>query len=231
MNLLALAISILVSVTSYPQSNIAGQEFEVSFNGTGVVANSNYYAKVLGGDNFTQVDTFNSSWLQQNAAWADMPQFISNSEGSISGTIKSRFETATSAGSQQLKVRIRKTDDDTNYDSEVVNINVSTPTPSPSPTPTPVSSTPSPTPVPTKSPTPPPTKSPSPSPVETYEPSILAENTATSDPTSIPSESPIQISDSPVENKFPVIAIVIIGLGIVLVGVSGYLVFKMRYNK
>ena len=148
-------MAVSVSNLSAPTSVTSGEEFNVSFDGTDLVPGTAYYAKALGGESFTKVDTWNSSWLQQNSAWSGMPVFTSNAVGSISATLKARFEQDTSSGGKEFKVRIKKTDVSGNYDSEIVSISVTAVTPSPSPSPV-QSSTASPTsiPSPTKTSTP-----------------------------------------------------------------------------
>lgn len=116
--------------------------------------------------------------------------------------------------------------------SFVTAINLPTPTPSPTPTPTSTPSstaTPTPVPTPTKTPMPIPIKTPTlrptPSPIDTSQPEILGESTAL--PTIIP------ISDSKTSessNKFPILAFVLIGVGIIFIGLSGFMVYKMRYD-
>lgn len=145
-----------VIISSFPSSVIAGEEFNICFDATDLSPNMQYNAKALGGNNFTEVDTWNSSWLQQNASWSSMPEFSSDSEGKISTTVKARFEPETASDVKELKIRIRKISTDPYYDSSVINISVAAPTPTPTPTPT---NTPAPTdkpdntPVPTSGPT------------------------------------------------------------------------------
>lgn len=50
-------------ITTYPLSVIAGQEFDVTFSASDLVPSTTYYAKSLGGEGLTEVDTWNSSWL------------------------------------------------------------------------------------------------------------------------------------------------------------------------
>lgn len=148
----------LISISSFPSSVIIGEEFDVVFDTSSLDPSAQYYMKALGGISFLEVDTWNSSWFQQNATWTSMPIFSSNSEGSASVTIKIRFNPSTVDGSKELKIRIRKVGDSTNYDSPTVNLSViavtSTPTPTESIT---VTETPTATPTPTSTQTPTPT--------------------------------------------------------------------------
>lgn len=227
-----------ISILSFPSSIAAGQEFDINFSVTDAIPTSEYYAKGLGGENFTEVDTKNGdSWYQQNAAWASMPIVMANSEATISGIFKVRFDSASIAASKQFKIRIRKTDNETNYDSSVVSIDVSaaptpTPTPTQSPTPSP-SLTPSPSKTPT--PTPIPTKTPTPRPTPTPTPEVLGEETVLPTPATLVTDLQIQFStaspisspkDSDDQRKFPFIAIGFVGAGLLLIGLSGYVAFR-----
>lgn len=233
MKLLALLVSVVIGITNFPQEKIAGQEFEILFNIVNAVPNSLYYGKALGGENFTKVDTGNSGdWYQQNTSWSSMPQFLSNSEGSISGVLRARFDTQISPGPQDLKIRFRKTDDDINYDSETVIIKISTPNPTVVPTNTP---TLSPTQKPS-SPVPIATSSPTPKSVVTMRPS--PEPTLVIDETNKPEVLAVETNDTVLEkaktskprNNLLILSIIIISLGIGLICVSGYLAYKIRYN-
>ncbi len=111
-----------------------------------------------------------------------------------------------------------------------------TPTPSPTPAPTP-SPTPVPTPIPTptRTPTPIPTKTPTPKPIPapTQSPEVLGQ---ASDSGIVESISDLRNSLSPsptpdsnkTENKFPIIPIILVIVGIALVGVSGFLAYKKQ---
>lgn len=114
-----------------------------------------------------------------------------------------------------------------NLFSTEINLPTPTPTPSPSPTISPTqnpqtqSPTKSPSPTPLKTITPTPLKTPQKTDSPTIEPQVLAENTEEVEPTDKPTE---------VKKSFPVFAFVIIALGFVLIGVSGYLAYKIKYN-
>ncbi|KKT49671.1 MAG: hypothetical protein UW41_C0003G0038 [Candidatus Collierbacteria bacterium GW2011_GWC2_44_18] len=145
----------VVTVSSFPPSVVAGEKFSPSFNISGLSLSSSYFMKALGGNSFSEVDTWNSSWLQQNADWTSMPSFTSDSDGNAQTTIECRFDPATATGSKEFKVRIRKADIATNYDSSPVTVSVLDATPTVSPTATPTTKTPtltqSPSPTPAKS--------------------------------------------------------------------------------
>ena len=208
-----------VEIINFSQSIIAGNEFEVGFKAEGLDINSEYNIKGLGGENFTEVDTWNNDWLQQNAAWVSMPTFLSN-DGSPSGTLKLRFD-STSSGTKDLKVRIKKSgSDSSNIDSPTVSVSVTAATPSPTPvTTTQPTKTPSPTSVPTLSPTstPSPTQKPTPKPSAGSTPEVLAENTFYSDTASL-SPSPTPAASE--TKKFPFLALVLIFAGVILIALT-----------
>lgn len=87
-----------------------------------------------------------------------------------------------------------------------------------------------PLPTPTKTPTPGPTKiptsTPTETPTETYQPEILGESAIVASPSSTPNKALNNIE----ANKLPVLALVLIGFGILTIGVSSFLMLKIRYN-
>lgn len=209
-----------IVITNIPTSVIAGQGFDITFNATELDINSIYKIKALGGDSFNQVDTWNSTWLQQNGAWSSMPEFTNGTESSVSATVKARFEAGTTTGSKDLKVRIRKVDQDPFYDSLIVSISViaatpsSTPTPTSAPTQSPTSiSTPTKTssPIPTKSATAKPTISPTP----TKEPEVMGVETTA--PTETSQSNPLSdVTEK--NNKKPIlIPTILIGSGLAMI--------------
>lgn len=215
-----------VSITTFPSSITAGQEFEVSYQGTGLELNQNYNIKGLGGENFTEVDTWNNEWFQQNAAWASMPVFGSGADGSPSGTLKVRFDSETQSGAKDFKIRIKKSDSsDTNIDSLPVSISVSAlpPTSTPEsahtsvPTLTPMST-------PTSIPTVLKTSSPRPAATpKTQTPEVLGETVL--DPTSLPTVTPLKKVENRNQSNFPFIAVVLVIIGLGFVGTSCYMAF------
>jgi hypothetical protein len=219
-----------LSIMSYPGQIVAGQEFEISFETSGLSLSKNFNIKGLGGENFTEIDTWNSEWLQQNAAWDKMPVFTSNPEGSASGILKVRFDPSTLSGDKELKIRIREIGSSNNIDSNLVNIFVVTPppTPTPIPTPTPVpTQAPVSTPVPTKNPTPLPTKSPTPKSTPLLKKTATAGSSEAvlgiTEATQIPSPTPAELDTKDADKKFPYFAVVLIVLGIALSGLSIFL--------
>jgi len=219
--------ALAVSITSLPSSAIAGEEFTVLFETSGLEPNVSYYSKALGGESFNEVDTWNSSWLQQNAAWSSMPEFTSSLEGSASVSIKARFDPETTTGTKEFKIRIRKVNTDPNYDSLVSTISVMAVTPTPTATATATATaTSTATTTPTKTPTPTPTKSPTPKPTKTPtpEPEVLGEE-ATPLPET-PTPSPITESSS--KKKIPVLPVIFIGGGVLMIGFAVYNLIRAK---
>lgn len=211
-----------IIISSFPSSIIAGKEFEVGFRASGLDPNSSYYVKGLGGVNFTEIDTWNNDWFQQNASWASMPSF-SASDGSPSGNIKVRFDGNTESGSKDFKIRIRKSDSESsNIDSAIVTISVSAAPTSPTPAENP---TPIPTQLPTIKPTPaetlPPTKKPVAKPTTQPSPEVLSLETfsETPSPTTVPLAN---------DRKFPILGIALIVLGTFSIGAAGYVAYRQR---
>lgn len=220
----------VVSIDTFPPSAIAGVEFDVVFSASGLEPSTNYNSKALGGESFNQVDTWNSSWLQQNASWSSMPEFSSNPEGTASASVKARFESSTSSGAKEFKIRIRKLNTDPYYDSSAVNISVTAVTPSPtavpatsvptaSPAPT-VTPTKTPTPIPTKTPTSKPTTPPNP------EPEILGEEITLEPETSKPSSTPEGLP----KKNFPILPITLVASGIGMIGFAVYNLVRAGKN-
>jgi hypothetical protein len=231
-----------IIIDTYPANIIAGQEFDVNFSVLGLPANTNYYSKSIGGIDLEEVDTWNINWLQQNDAWTSMPTFTSNSEGSASASIKSRFALTTLGGNKEYKIRIRKVDSSTNNDSPSVNILVATPIPTPTSTPTQTAtatSTTTPTSTPTKTATATPTKT------------ATTKPTTTATPKETPTEeseekneinltgTDIKIETSPegvvagasVTKKSPILSIFFILSGLGSLGYGGYLIYNNRKNE
>ncbi|KKQ91888.1 MAG: hypothetical protein UU16_C0012G0003 [Candidatus Woesebacteria bacterium GW2011_GWA2_40_7] len=113
--------------------------------------------------------------------------------------------------------------------SNELSIKITGPTPTPTPLPTSSpTTTPTPTPSPTKTPTPvpTPTKTPTPRPTPTPTPEVLGEQTTVAEPElSTASPTPVQkeVAD---QKKFPFIAVILIGTGLLLIGFSGYTVVR-----
>jgi len=227
---------VIISISQ--SSVVAGNEFDINVSATGLDAASSYYIKALGGENFYDVQTFNNSnWLSWNSSWEELPQFSTQeATESASLTVKAKFKSDTPSGSKEVKARIRKTTNETNYDSQVLTMNIeATPTPSPTPTPTPartVSPSPTPTPSPAKTatPTPKPTRTPSPTPAVTASSTPMAQlrGEATSTPTVLGLEDEAQGESS---SSVPIPAIGLIAGGVVFMGLAGVSIWRARYNK
>jgi hypothetical protein len=221
--------AVSVQVTGFPDSITAVQEFEVSFIATGLDAASSYNAKGLGGSGFNQVDTLNADWLQQNRAWDLFPSFTPNDEGTSSGKIKVRFDPATAGGAQPFKIRIKEGDDTYNSPDVSINVTAVTPVPTPTPTiaPTPIqTATPAATSLASKPPTTKPTTKPSVIPTAGGEPEVLGEEIESS-PLSprIPEPTPA-VKKSTEKKDLPLLALILIGTGIIFVVFSGFMIVR-----
>ncbi len=229
------AKAVTVTISNFPSSATAGQQFDVSFSATNLESSTTYNTKALGGDSFNEVDTWNGQWLQQNTSWSSMPSFTSDASGSAVVNITARFDSDTQAGEKEFKVRINKT---SNYDSSVVNVSV-------------IAATPTPTPAPTSNSTTVPTSTPTSAPVATAKPTATPKpKTPTPKPSSTPEETPtntpevlgITASESPTPSqtpqaaasgkKIPVLPIVLIILGVIFIGIPVVWFFRQRalYN-
>jgi hypothetical protein len=174
-----------ISITSFPSSVTAGDEFNIEFSATGLNPSAQYSMKARGGNNLTEADTWNSAWLNDNDVWSSMPVFTSDPEGSASATLKARFGPTTLSGQKDLVIRIRGT---TNYDSPAVSVSVTAATPTPTPTDTPT---------PTPNPTSPPTTTPTSTPVKTLTPTPKPTiELVTTDPTPEPEVQGVQDAQS-----------------------------------
>jgi len=181
-----------INISSYPSEVVAGEPFKetVMVKLEGLVVSAVYRVKSLGGetkefDGLKKVYTlYNSKELAWNADWDLMPEVTADNEGKASVEILSKFYTNSTPGNNYYLIRIRKKDDDKNYDSDSVSINVLpplTPTPTEIPTPTPTF-------VPTATKTPSPTKTPTPpkEPTSTKTPTPQSTVSSTSNPTNTP---------------------------------------------
>lgn len=223
-----------VSIDSFQNTIVAEQGFDVYFSATGLDSGASYYVKALGGNNFTEADTWNnntSNWLQQNASWTNMPDFTANNEGSASATIKTRFEKE-AVGSKEFKLRIRKINVTPNIDSDVVIISVSAASPDPTSTPTESpTDTPSPTPIPTSTQTP--TPRPTVKAAATKRPIKLTFDTDDSEDSILGlreglAPSPTGTPEPEVGRKFPWSSLFFILGGIGFMGFAGFSFLKQR---
>ncbi len=229
-----------IEIKTFPSSKIAGEEFEVFFTASALSPSSIYYMKGLGGNvgtTLTEVDTWNGGWVQQNGSWISMPVFTANPEGSASATIKIRYDPNIATNSKELKIRIRKTDGNDNYDSPAVSMSVAAATPAPSPTQTAVPTlTPKPTqtaaptskPIPTKTPTPKPVPTETPEVVITTEPNV-EQNEEISIETSEPTQEP-EVKGVSIEKKQNVLVYYFIISGILCLGYGGFLLYNMKHQ-
>lgn len=228
-----------LNISSFPTSKNAGEEFDINFTAIGLTSSASYYMKGLGGNttttSFTEIDTWNNGWVQQNGSWVSMPTFSANAEGSASATLKVRFDPNVATNNKDFKLRIRKTDSDINIDSNIVGISVTAVTPSPTSVPT-ATPTKTPSPAPTAAPTTKPVvKTATPKPTQTSEPteetkieeaiSTNIEVTQTSTP------EPLVLGENIEKKKVPIIAYVFIVLGLGFLGYVVYLIYNQKNAK
>ncbi len=227
-----------VTITSFPSSKNAGEEFNVNFSASGLINSSSYYMKGLGANtttsSFTEIDTWNNGWVQQNGSWVSMPTFSANTEGSASATLKVRFDPNVSSNTKDFKIRIRKTDSDTNIDSNLVSMTIAAATPSPTQAPTPV---PTASPVVTAKPTSPPTVKPTLKPTSTpinLEPTSTPETEeyspeyTSSAPVSTPTIESKVLGDNTSNKKLPIVSYFLVLSGLLVLAYCIYMIYSKR---
>lgn len=233
----------LVELLDYPSSIKAGDEFNTTFKAINLEGDRLYYAKAVGGDSGYDVQTWSdktSSWESWNSTWTNLPEFTSNSEGTISATLKARFKIETSEGDKEFKVRVRDSVTNNNYDS----VNVSMPVTKADPTPTDVpTSTPTntPTSTPTNTPTPTDTSTPTPKPTK----KLSATNNSNKNETEglklndeglimgyredlSPTPFQVEGAEDSKTNPFPILAGVFVTVGVGLIGVASRPFFQKK---
>ncbi|KKU92501.1 MAG: hypothetical protein UY21_C0001G0124 [Microgenomates group bacterium GW2011_GWA1_48_10] len=80
-----------------------------------------YYVKIrLGPDpsHLTRGQTYQNGWLDDNDAWQKFPQ-VTVVDGSWQGSLNARLQSGEKEGSYKIKVRFKKVDSDTFYESDV----------------------------------------------------------------------------------------------------------------
>ena len=122
-----------IAIASVPNPLIVNQQFSLTATVSGLVANSNYYAKIRIGTTsatLTKSQTFNAlnsppdDWLSDSDSWTKFPQITSDSVGSWTGVLIGRPSDSAISGQNNLTVRVRKVGSSTNYDSAAVQITV-----------------------------------------------------------------------------------------------------------
>ncbi len=136
-----------VSITSIPSDLTALTSFTLSASASGLIPNAPYFAKIRLGVSITSLtkgQTFNSSndspndWLSDTDSYSLFSQIITDGFGNWSGDAIGRPSESSSVGDNYVVLRLRRTDNSTNYDSSGVLVHVSpAPTSMPTPTPTP----------------------------------------------------------------------------------------------
>ncbi|HUW24011.1 MAG TPA: hypothetical protein VMW04_00105 [Patescibacteria group bacterium] len=170
------------AIVSCPNTATITQPFQVEIELSNLEAGGKYFVKSVGGKDWYDVKTWseaNSVWLSWNSSWEQMPSVNASAEGTANLSLTSMFVEGTPVGNNLYKIRIRKDDSGTTYDSSSKTISVLE---APTPTPT---ATPEPTAIPTS---PPPTATPTPKPpTATSKPSMV---TPTVKPTATSSSFP-----------------------------------------
>ncbi len=234
--------AVSVSVTSFPSTIPSTDPFQVNVSVTGATNATNYLRIDLYKEGTTNYfgETYNGNdWYSSSDGKNYYPIQIQNASSSATittqignpstteypgpGIYKLKIRRYTSSGSQSTN------DNQTPVDVQITYTfptHIPDPTPTPVPTPTPISILPTTTPtkLPLASPKPTATAgTPNPTPQSTNspEPEVLGESTT---------DSPIPIQTPIVEsiniNKPPVIGFILIGIGILFIGFSGYIAFK-----
>lgn len=241
-------LAVDITISNYPTS-ITADPFNVTVSVSGPNDGVNYLRVDLYKDGSTNYfgETYNgSNWYGGSTGTDYFSIQILNS--SASATIQAKTGNPTSSeyqGSGVYKLRIRRYtssgnassgDNQTPIDIQI-NLPTPTPSPTPNPTPTPNPQTPNPTPLRTSAPTgqaptptKTPTKSPTISPSPTPELEVLAEKTENIDPAESETSKPVLIKDAGDKKKIPLFIIIIIAVGFILIGVAGYMAYKIRYN-
>jgi hypothetical protein len=235
--------AVTININNYPSTISSLDPFQVEVAVSGATNATNYLRADLYKEGTTNYfgETYNGSdWYNGSDGKLYFPVQIQNA--SVSATISVQIGNPTNTdyqGPGTYKLKIRRytssgsqssNDTQTPADLQITYLfSTPTPTPTSSPTPTPTpTSTPVPTPTKTPIASPKPTVkagTPTPIPTPSSQPEILGESTTL--PTITPSSDP-KTSES--NNKFPILAFVLIGVGIIFVGLSGFMAYKMRYN-
>lgn len=230
--------AVTISVGDYPLS-ISSNIFSLTATVSGATNATNYLRVDLYKDGTTNYfgETYNGSdWYGGSDGKSYFPIQIQNSSGSAilqaqlgnpnisdypgQGSYKLKIRRYTASGSQS------QNDQQTSIDIQITYV-APTPTLDPTPSPTPViTSTPTLIPTPTKIPMPIPTKSPTPTSTSSQTPEILGESTIGPTPSPLVTFSP----ENKIQGKFPIVAVIFIGLGVILVGISGIIFFNGRKN-
>ena len=232
-------LAVTITINSFPTEINSLDNFQVTASISGAVNATNYLRVDLYKDGTSNYfgETYNGTdWYSGSDGKSYLPIMIQNS--SASATLFAQLGNPTTTqypgpGSYKLKIRrytssgsASSNDTQTPVDIQISYV-VPTPTPDPTSTPSP---TQNPTPVPTtvKTPTPVPTKTPTLKPTSTLFPTdspeeeVLGEATVSS---IIFTPTPSATSKSETINKPPILGFVFVGVGILFIGVAGYLVW------
>ncbi|MBU1867899.1 hypothetical protein KJ608_00340, partial [Patescibacteria group bacterium] len=111
----------------YPPQIVVGEGFDVSINVENFAPSVEYYVKWLLGDDAAGSKLYDGrtlgadgeSWLAWNAAWSKMPVLTTDSIGAGAITIKVKTDDDVQLGTNYIKVRLRRIDNDKNIDTEI----------------------------------------------------------------------------------------------------------------
>ena len=240
--------AVSVNITQVNPTSFGQEQFLVNVDVSGANPGTNYLRIDVYKESTSNYfgETFNgSSWVSDSDGTHYFPITIGSGGTTVSSQITGRIGNPNigdypGQGSYKLKIRRYTSSGNSASDDSQTPVDVTityiapTATPTTTPTSTPTSTptpTPTSTPIATKSPTPKPTKTPSPSPDYTpgtsgagdsgNEDGVLGARDALATATPGPEESG--------EKKpFPIVAGVVIGLGVILVGGSVFWFFKIK---
>jgi len=231
-------LAVTITINSFPSEINSLDNFQITASISGAVNATNYLRVDLYKDGASNYfgETYNGTdWYSGSDGKSYLPITIQSSSASATLFAQLGNPTVTQypgPGSYKLKIRrytssgsASSNDDQTPVD---IQINYVVPTQTPDPTST-SSPTQIPTPIATPVKTPTPTKTPTPKstptilPTDSPEPEILGEATTSS---IIFTPTPLATSKPESVDKPPILGFILVGVGILFIGVAGYLVYR-----
>lgn len=101
---------------------ILGEALKLNIELSSFEPSKDFFIKVRGGLNesqLTKAQTQNgSAFLSDNESWSGFPKITTDSSGNWKGEISAQFSEDQAEGSYKLKIRVKKKDSDTFYESE-----------------------------------------------------------------------------------------------------------------
>lgn len=117
--------------TSFPDNAILGTAFRLSLSLKSFGANKDHYLKARGGpdeDHLTKMQTKSgNSFLSDNESWAGFPKITTDSSGNWSGEVWGLFSEDRDEGTYRVRVRVKKQETDSFYDSEIESVKLTKP--------------------------------------------------------------------------------------------------------